>query len=138
VSAKIPICVVCKEEGEAHHKHQSTTIRTAVVEVRASIEAHITAASALCKEAESASQVLVSKVAQAQKSAMEGAAHIRVQFEAARKVLALREAQLSKEHETLCRVRRFCVLCCLFLYKHLDLLCSVLRSASSVLGVSCG
>jgi hypothetical protein len=108
---KSPICVVCKEEGEPHHKHQTSTIRSAVAEVRAAIEAHVKAASALSKEAEEASQALASKVTEAQKSAVEGAHKIKAQFEAARKALAQREAELSKEHESLCRVRHFCVLC---------------------------
>ncbi len=97
--------MVCKEEGEPHYKHQITTIRNAVAEVRASIEAHVKAAGALCKEAEEASQILVSKLAHAQSSAAEGTQSIKAQFEAARKVLALREAEVSKEHETQCRVR---------------------------------
>ncbi len=108
---KNPICVVCKEEGEPHHKHQTSTIRSAVVEVRAAIEAHVKAACAPSKEAEEASQVLASKVIEAQKSAVEGAHKIKAQFKAARQTLALREAQLSKEHESLCRVHHFCVLC---------------------------
>jgi hypothetical protein len=113
---QIPICVVCKEEGEPHHKHQTTTIRNAVAEVRAAIETHVKAASALSKEAEDASTTLAFKVAEAQNSAAQGAHKIKAQFEAARKALALREAELSKEHETQCRVRYFytVLLCSLF------------------------
>ncbi len=65
--------MVCKEEGGPHHKHQTSTIRSAVAEVRATIEAQVKAACAPSKEAEEASQVIASKVIEAQKSAVEGA-----------------------------------------------------------------